>query len=45
MIPSPPVEIRAEDELSAAEVRVMLTAPSRTALLDNLGISGAAAEI
>ena len=44
MIPSPPVEIRAEDELSAAEVRVMLTAPSRTALLENLGITGADAE-
>ncbi|HJF50044.1 MAG TPA: acyltransferase domain-containing protein, partial [Brachybacterium paraconglomeratum] len=39
MKPPPPAEIRAEDELAAADVRVMLTAPSRTALLDNLGIT------
>ncbi|MEU2419276.1 acyltransferase domain-containing protein [Brachybacterium paraconglomeratum] len=41
MKPSPPAEIRADDELAAADVRVMLTAPSRTALLENLGITGA----
>ena len=40
MKPPPPAEIRAEDELVAADVRVMLTAPSRTALLENLGITG-----
>ncbi|MEV0866411.1 acyltransferase domain-containing protein [Brachybacterium paraconglomeratum] len=39
MKPPPPAEIRAEDELAAADVRVMLTAPSRTALLENLGIT------
>lgn len=39
MKPPPPAEIHAEDELAAADVRVMLTAPSRTALLDNLGIT------
>ena len=39
MKPPPPAEIRAEDELAAADVRVMLTAPSRTTLLDNLGIT------
>lgn len=39
MKPSPPAEIRADDELAAADVRVMLTAPSRTALLENLGIT------
>ena len=41
MKPPPPAGIRAEDELAAADVRVMLTAPSRTALLENLGITGA----
>ena len=39
MKPPPPAEIRAEDELAAADVRVMLAAPSRTTLLDNLGIT------
>lgn len=39
MKPPPPAEIRVEDELAAADVRVMLTAPSRTALLENLGIT------
>lgn len=39
MKPPPPAEIRAEDELAAADVRVMLTAPSRAALLENLGIT------
>ncbi|WME23522.1 acyltransferase domain-containing protein [Brachybacterium sp. GU-2] len=39
MKPPPPAGIRAEDELAAADVRVMLTAPSRTALLENLGIT------
>lgn len=32
--------MHAEDELEAAAVRVMLTAPSRSALLDRLGITG-----
>lgn len=40
MIAPPPAEIRAEDELSSADVRVMLTAPSRDALLERLGITG-----
>jgi len=44
MTDAPPAEIRAEDELAAPDVRVMLTAPSRTALLDRLGITGADAE-
>jgi hypothetical protein len=44
MTPPPPVEIRAEDELAAADVHVMLTAPSRAALLENLGVTGADAE-
>lgn len=39
MKPPPPAGIRAEDELAAADVRVMLTAPSRTALLENFGIT------
>lgn len=39
MKPPPPAGIRAEDELAAADVRVMLTAPSRTALIENLGIT------
>jgi hypothetical protein len=41
---APPAEIRAEDELTTADVRVMLTAPSRAALLEQLGITGADAE-
>ncbi|MGP5414792.1 acyltransferase domain-containing protein [Brachybacterium paraconglomeratum] len=40
MTASPPRAIRAEDELDAAAVRAMLTAPSRTALLKKLGITG-----
>ncbi|UVY83656.1 acyltransferase domain-containing protein [Brachybacterium sp. NBEC-018] len=35
-----PTALHAEDELEAAAVRVMLTAPSRSALLDRLGITG-----
>lgn len=35
-----PTALHAEDELEAAAVRVMLTAPSRSALLDQLGITG-----
>jgi hypothetical protein len=42
MIPPPPAEIRAEDELATPDVRVMLTAPSRSALLERLGITSAA---
>ena len=38
MKPPPPAEIRAEDELAAADVRVML-APLPHHLLDNLGIT------
>lgn len=41
MKPPPPAEIRAEDELAAADVRVMLAAPSCAALLETLGITGA----
>ena len=44
MTDAPPREIRAEDELDAAAVRVMLTAPSRTTLLERLGITGEDAE-
>ena len=44
MTDAPPREIRAEDELDAAAVRVMLTAPSRTVLLERLGITGQDAE-
>lgn len=35
-----PTALHAEDELEAAAVRVMLTAPSRSTLLDQLGITG-----
>lgn len=44
MTAAPPREIRAEDELDAAAVRVMLTAPSLPALLERLGITGQDAE-
>ena len=44
MLAAPPAEIRAEDELTPADVRVMLTAPSRIALLEQLGITGTDAE-
>lgn len=36
----PPQAVRATAPLSSADVRVMLTAPSRPALLDRLGITG-----
>lgn len=36
----PPVAVRAASALSPADVRVMLTAPSRPALLERLGITG-----
>ncbi|MCS6711354.1 DUF5596 domain-containing protein [Brachybacterium sp. EF45031] len=37
---TPPREVRADGPLGAAAVRVMLTAPSRTRLLELLGITG-----
>ncbi|MGP9537669.1 acyltransferase domain-containing protein [Brachybacterium sp. AOP43-C2-M15] len=36
----PPVAVRAQEELAAADVAAMLTAPSRAALFDLLGITG-----